>query len=858
MDANYQGSNIHNAQDTGMLELLERVMRFGFQNGVPAHKVKVFQQSVFERFSATAAKTELEIQLYKAAIINMPSFTKDGKGEDEYFRFPEDLQTHRAILVLDAKERIVITLGFLQHQSIESISEILGQPTSEVHELISRGLSALQSKLGVQNAGAVQKRLEFAAKSYERINFNLSEDEESAKEEIQIVGAKARPKPLAGRSKVLLATAGLFLAGVLGTSFAIDSAKPDLPLTAAEAKDKDQLTIEMLDVWKKQYEDIRESSPERLGIDSNTYNQLEYVKKADQQMKRLFKKEQVEKMKNEQKKMQRQMDILILQIETPRVMLALLDGAYYTSEETQVFVKNYALKTRELMEVSEVVLLDHEKELEEVAVNGELSEEKLLSGRGGYSNELQNLLDSVGERGLTVIKHPLEKRFIIRRDMDAYYSSGTLNSDYEVNNYMSLLMQEPFFDKDGLVQPISHMTFIMTSIESSLLEDRNSSNLYVDFEQGFQHAFWLMLKGSETRSVFDNKGVVKKEYQETWIELSRQGRNPLIYVMLPILEEMEASGWTSSASYEALDDNDIMEAVELERADKLAAKLPNGDVQVETEIIQLDQYDFSETEKLYQAFSAQHDLALLENVPPLDVYLLFQYANIRSDAETTWHLLSGETKPSLEEYKRIWRQQDDFRKHNRSIAVHEEQINRVGSNLHLYLEAAPKKHDDYMFYTPIFVMDDKAIWLVQNHLYEKYDLREKESEYSKNVNVLYNELRENLNGNALHHASPGEIAGLLLEAYEEQDFDLLPLLFEEGAEIQDVDELLRRLKERSIPQFSDAQNVVFYTDSFYYGYRDIEQGTFQFDTRDSSDRSMNQLTMVKTPAGWRFGDLNKY
>lgn len=856
MEDNSQAQNIKNEQEKVKLELLEKAMRFGFQNGVPVKELKAFRHAVSQKNSATRHQTEIDVQFYRAAISNMTSFIKEKKVEEELFHFPEDLETHRAILCLPVTERLVLTLHYMQQQPVQSISEIVEYPKSKVQELVSDSMEALQLELELQTIDAVEKRLEFAAKSYNRIEFNLEEEEIAIEEEI----ARTVPKhkPVSGRNKVLLATAGLFLAGVLGTSFAIDSAKPDLPLTAAEAKDKDQLTIEMLDEWKKQYEDIRDSSPERLGIDADTYKQLGYVKKADQQMKHLFKKENVEKLKNEQKKMQRQVDILMLQIETPRAMLALLDGAFYTSEELQIFFGDYALKTDELMEMSEAVLLIHEEELEAVTVNGELSAEKLLSGRGGYSDEVQSLLDTLGERGLTVIKHPIQKRFIMRRDSEAMYSSKLLNSDYTLNNYGSLIMDEPYFDDQGLVYPIEQMAYLLPAIESSLLFDEKSSVMYADFAYIFKYAFWLTLKGSDTQNVFEEDGVVSKEYQEVWMQLANQVGNPMIYVMLPILEEMEASGWTSSASYEALDSNDIMEAVELEREGKLAAKLPNGDVQVEPKIIQLDQYDFSETEKLYKAFSVQYDLTLLENVPPLDVYLLFQYANIRGDAETMWHLLSGETKPDLSEYKRIWRQQDDFRKHTRFVAVREEQINRVGSNLHLYLEAAPKNQEGYMFNTPSLVMKNKATWLVQNHLYEKYDLSEKESNYIKNVNTLYNELRENLNGNALLQASPGEIAGLLLKTYEEQDFDLLPMLFEEGAEVQDMDELMRRLTERSIPQFSDAQNVGFYTDSFYFGYRDIEQGTFQFDIKDSYEGSMSQLTMVKTPLGWRFGDLNMY
>lgn len=865
MDANQQTNRVQNDRYQTTSEwkpqLLRQVMRFGFQNGVPADKLNAFQQAVYKDFSSATMddEEEMDILLYKTAILKLPRFIGSEEAAEDMFRFPEDLETHKAILALDAPERIALTLHYLQGKRLQEISGIVERPELQAQEGLQAGLRQLQENLGIADAAAVEKRLEFAGKSYGRIEFSMAESEGDA-EIPHIPENTPMPAPVAKRTKVLLATAGLFLAGVIGASYIMDNARPDLPLTAAETENEDQLTVEMLEGWKQQYNKIRQSSPERLGIDEGVYNQLEYVKKADRQMERVLSNEHAEGMKNDKKKMQRQVDELMLQIETPKEMVLLFIDAFLSSAETHKVLVNYALKTKELMLLSEEVLATNHEELAKVEVNGELSAEKLLAGRSDFTEEVQNLVDSLSERSLTVIKHPSEDRFITRRNTEALHSSNLLNNDYEASNYIGLLMNDPYFDEKGLLQPISQMPYILTSIERPLLESVDSSPLYQDFAAVFQHAFFLTLKGGEGQTVFDSQGIVKGEYQEAWKQMAEQSGNPLIYVMLPIIEEMEASGWTGSKSYDELEYDSILEALDMEKAGKLAAKLPNGDVAIESQLIQLERHDFAATEKLYKEFSAQHDLALLKNVLPLDVLLLFDHANSLGDADTMWHLLSGEAKPPLPEYKRIWRQQPGLKEYIKWIEVNEEQITRIGSRLHLYLSISPKDETVYPQFTPSLVMQGDATWFMQYHLYENYDLSGKESGYKKNVNALYNEFKESLDEKVLDKASPGEIAGLLLKAFEEKNTAMLLLLFEEPEALEES-YVLTQLSGRSVPHFSDALSAAFYSDSFYYGNGDgsIEHGSFQFEgPNDGADVEFNQLTMVKTPSGWRFGDLNMY
>ena len=146
MDANQQANRTQNERDQMTMgwtpQLLGQVMRFGFQNGVPADKINAFQQAVYNEISLVAldSETETDIQAYKSALSKLHSFTGGEEASEEMFRFPEDRETHKAILALDAPERIALTLHYLQGKRLQEISRIIGCSELQAQKSMQAGL----------------------------------------------------------------------------------------------------------------------------------------------------------------------------------------------------------------------------------------------------------------------------------------------------------------------------------------------------------------------------------------------------------------------------------------------------------------------------------------------------------------------------------------------------------------------------------------------------------------------------------------------------------------------------------------------------------------------------------------------
>ncbi|MGK7379408.1 RNA polymerase sigma factor [Planococcus sp. 1R117A] len=844
--------------------------RFGFQNGISLNVVSAYQTAVFRDIYSLLGDIKLEDaekSLWQTAIELLGEFTEKAMEpvKMEAIRFEEDQETHEAIQGMDEQQRIPFLLVNFYGKSLREVSGILGKPEQQIQENMVQANALLTDRLALQNDAQIEKRLEFMGKSYARIPFLLSESDlfvNEQQEEIQTDAMDADGKrPAAKRSTVLLALAGIAMAGVVGASFLFDDPNPNINSPASVEADE-TVTAKMVEQWRAKYNDIRASSPARLGVDPEVYEQFAFVKEADALMKRTFKESNIEKMGNDKKKMQRQVDKLLLAIDTPNGMAMGVQDVFLTGEENLEFLYGYGAKTKELLISAEQVLVQHEEALALVKFNGLLSAEKLLAQPKGLPVEVQSLLASLRERGLTVVKHPAEERFIVRRNLEALYSSDVMNQDYLANAYLNLLANDPYFDDKGLLLPSEQMTQILSHMELNLVEAKTSSRLYQEFAFIFQHSFFLLLKGTEDQTIFDSHGVVKEEYQQAWKTFSTQAGNPLLYLMLPIVEEMEASGWTSSKSYDNLTYEDIMEVMEMEKKGLLAEKLPNGDIVVEKELVEIEHYDFNVIAKLYKSFSAGHDKNLLKGLAPLDTLILFQYANQQEDPATMWHLMADEgTKPELENYLRFWRKQPDFFAGIRWIEAGPENMHRIGKNLELFPFLNYFEENGPMQYMPGLVTSGKDLWLVKYHLYESYDLEEKGQSFTKKVESLYAGFSADLEQDVLNVASPGEIGGMFLLAKEKDDFRTMSALYDN--ETQQAPEVLEvQIESRGVTGLSEANRVIFSMDSANYGFiPNTETGILYFENQQPGGNEPfngNQLTMVKTEKGWKIGDLNMY
>lgn len=837
------------------------IAAFGYQNGVSEERVPFYTAAVFEKGFFKGADFESEEEgnrLFQIAAGLLASYRTNSDGS--LLKFKEDKEVHDWIQELTSTQRLALVLFYFHGKSAQEIAALIDEEPEAVNNSLSQSIMALTGQLALENEHMTIKRLELANKSYLRIPFEIPEETEH-KEELQAqetdLPTPAQIKPATAptkKNKVFLVSAGIFLAGVIGATFLMEDPNSNTASTVAEAEDSDIVTDAMIDAWKEEYEKARESSPKRLGVDPETFDNFDYVKAADQQKNWTFSENTIQKLRDDPKEMQREVDLLLLKIETPKEMLAKLPSLFLMSDELEPVIENYENKTTELIYDGDQILREHEAELADLKVNGEISPEKLLMEQEDVPKKVKKLIDSLPERGLGTAKHPADTRFILRRNMEVLYPMDQLQSNFGVE----MLRFNPYFDEDGLLVPVEEMSYALPVTEYLLLEQEVGSEEFQKYAHVFQHSFWLLLKGDANQQVFDDKGVVKENYQRAWNEIAQGMENPLIFLLLPIVEEMEASGWTESISYDRLQYEDIINALLLEMEGQLAGKLPNGDITIEAEMVTAEEFFGAEIETLYTSFIIDYDRNRLKGASPLEVFRLFQYANQQKDPVTMWHLMS-EGKPSLEEYTKFWRQQPDMSEQIRFVEITEESMQRRGRNLYIYPFINHLEEEPMMMYNPELVTTKDHIWEVTGHLYERYDLPEEGSAYKSEVEKLYAAFAPDFDDAKISSASPGEIGGMFLLAAEKKNYEMVKAL-SAGTEEPPVNIIEAQLASRGVPAFSEATIIKFFNEPVHGDAKDFSVGSLWFQGAEDGSAEMfpNQINMVKTPAGWRMEDLTTY
>lgn len=848
--------------------------QFGYQNGVPPGKLAEYQETVYRKFGKWLQKIEIEQaerKLYEQAIAVLISYneTPSADGTEKLLHFEEDLETHHVIQELPENNRLVFTLFYFHRKNEEEIARLTGRLLEEIGDELAKALEFLADALTLENSEQINKRIEFVGKSYKRIQVQHQEGDLFNEELEEVPETKHRDleqKPVLNRKvAALLAIASLFLIGIIGVSFVWNDENPKVTASADSDEKEEQsevVTDKMVQDWVAEYTQIRETSPQRLGVEQEVYEELQYVKEADEMMKIAFSDETLEQVRNDPENMQQIVDNLFRQIETPRGMEQFLYKSPLLAEDLNAFFDSYALKTKELMELANDVLHQHQEELAGAAKSGELIPENLLADRDEYPQEVERLIGSIDEQMLTVAVHPTETRFIVRRNIEPLYGHSSLMGDDGFGNtYLYALANEPYYDQSGLLMPVEMAAYHLGTMEMLLTEEDETSAIFKDYYDFLQNSFWMVLKGTENDPVFDSEGVVHEHYQRAWKSLVQYSSNTLIYAMLPIVEEMEASNWTESVHYDQLAYQDIMAVLQMERSGQLAEMLPNADLaNFENELVEMDGLDYSRVEGLYTAFAKSHDPTVIEGSSPTDIFLLYYYANSQKDAETMWHLLADdELKPDLKIYKSEWQQLPDIKEELQWIEVTTDSMFRVGRDLQLQFQYSSHSMEMIHAQPPVMVTSDHHVWLLKNRISENYTSVEEKAAYFKKAEQLYDVLSSVDYGQALAEAKPGVIGAAYLLAAEQKNYTVMKKLTVQPERKPLDGEFEASAEERIYPILSEEEGYSF-TSEYYQTMEGEVQGTFYVTVgaQDSASFSQEGFSMAKTAEGWKMTDLYFY
>lgn len=204
-----------------------------------------------------------------------------------------------------------------------------------------------------------------------------------------------------------------------------------------------------------------------------------------------------------------------------------------------------------------------------------LSEEETAQFFNSYSNKIEGLQQFFNSKGTTsedqiktlekegLYANPEPPYLRYKLDVEEVFRLKEYLAPSFIG-YISMLEKEPVTYAGELIYSLNDSVATMMLFEHFLLE---SSDSYVDKDKMkiyYTEIFHAVVKGTNDQPIFDN-GIVKKEYQELWKAMATETsrHTPVNFILAPIVEEFEATNWKQSSSWEALDYNDIDDALHL-------------------------------------------------------------------------------------------------------------------------------------------------------------------------------------------------------------------------------------------------------------------------------------------------------
>lgn len=837
--------------------------RFAYQLGISLEKLPEFQKASLQQLYKqlvhfTPDQAEMQLFTIMAQMALQPGY-QFKNGKNQVLGFQEDQELHTLLQKLELDQRISLALLYFHNKSINEISTITSKSAQQVMQAEAEGLQALQQILQIEG-DPLLKRLTLLQKSYQRFIPPPPMEQENRKTAatIPIESAHISAAPAQSYQKktaIVLVAAGLFLAAVIGVSFSVNDQQAKTAGTT-EFQQAEKVTDDMVANWRSQYEAIKETSPKRLGMSLDQYDQLDYVKQADAEMIKVFSDESVRSMKDNPIMMEQTVDRLFRQIETPQGMVDSLAGDNpMLDAETENFLLDYAAKTSELQVFADSVLYRYREELESTVVLDQLSPEKLMAQSGSLPEELRLVVEALPEYNLFPAVHPNKDQFRTLRDVTRLNQQQPIISDPYAPHYLSLLASEPYFDDSGFLLPIENVPQQLISMEQALLEEGESKRLFDGIEVAYQQIFWQLLKGSEGSSIFDEQGKVKEEYRKAWNDTASS--NPMAFLMLPILNEMEASNWTDSDHHDQLEFHDLLNALAMEKSGELAEKLPNGNLVIEEALVDMKDFDYSRIKPLYESFKVSYDLQVLAGEPPLDVLFLYHYANKLEDTETLWHLSADSPlKPTLEEFNEQWQKIPDLAEKARWVELSKDSFTqRVKDKVYIYPHVEMDEFDERLDF--LLVTERDQIWQIDYQQYEQYDLADEADQYIQIVDFLYTEISSNAKAQLPADTKPGEVAGVFFKAIEKKDIPTIKKIVVDAG--WKDEEYAAFFELHSFRPFSELEQLSFRT-NFSTDFTNGISGMADIKYKSGSQEGIFQelFYMKKTPDGWRMTDLNMY
>ncbi|WP_172373860.1 RNA polymerase sigma factor [Sporosarcina jiandibaonis] len=821
------------------------LVRFAFQNGLTFEEANEVTMDTYISLRNNLRRLDehapLLLTLYKILSEKLSRYNSTLPIPEDALPFKEDTLLHMKIAELDKKYRIPFILSFYHDLNNDQISIITGDSAEDIDSTILAANELL---------GESRKNLELLKKSYDRLSVTFKAE--------QIFGAMDQPVIKSKKKSIAWSIIGALALAIVLLS---------LPLSFPDKKESSIINATDLEFFKEleeKYKTERTKRQERLKLEDARFDQLNFIRKADKEIMEL--KDSMERGEIPVN-MEKIVENIIEDLKLPSEMIADIqqEPLHESENESIEHVMTYKGKIKDLITVYNGILWDNRETIEEFE-GGSQKASLLMLSRTEFPNELQQAIDTMRTQSIQLCAK--NNTF----EINACYFRSTLHDQLSYSYhqtaraYVAIMTYDYYLNHVNMVNSPDWIYWELTEMQHAIIQISNDKSYYKELETYFASFFYEFMKGKDLIEEMDVQGIVPVLYQDAWKKFDYQEEAlPINYLVQPIIEEMEASAWKKSESWERLTRKSILDALKLSHEGKLEEIMFGKMPTLVNEKIDLpDKLFTTKIEKLYAEFKKTYDRTIFKELSPIFVVGVYDYANEMEDPMTMLKLFNFdngefyryEPEESGESFIADWRKGFSIFEEATSVEFSNEDIVRYGRNFYATVKIEKNQSDDQ--YIPIWI-DKNREFYIREFVHQQLPSSEehpeiKITEIDKEwISHMYNHFVETKASDG--YMGPIDVIATYFLAAQKGDRETQYAFYYQGDESKVIEKEQYLKKPSEIPS-TDMENL--YKTISFKGLEQDKNGnwpgvatlTVNQETNPSIE-SIVEINMMWTKNGWR-------
>ena len=671
----------------------------------------------------------------------------------------------------------------------------------------------------------LEERLNLLKSSYDRLPSIVETDEILKKIENENNDVPIKKKTKGSKRQRItvwaVSVASIFIIGILGISFLNDDNEE---MTGDQEYGEGNIKI-----LEKQYKKERLKRQNMLQLDDTEFSAIEFVQYADNIFSAQISPGTLEG-NYDDVTMDEGFEFAIEGLKLPSEMVEeTTNKGKLDAVQSIGFINDFIAKSEHLMNYYEHLLYEHEVALQTAEHKGKLSEHVLIANRYNMPEEIQNMIEVLPKQGLKLAVNNEGTTFKIVPDWTLFTRDLYSVLDENEARYLSLYSSIPGYGIANLLeeQDFSVLGYYLAEIEFTLLNSQKETVMHSRFENYYYDLAERILFPSDNNEIFNKENEINMDTRVAWETLVNiAGVSPIATLMKPVVASMNTSDWKYNKTYNQVDIEQLRDyyhtalddKLEINRLDWISILSDGTEVSLETP------YALYEVHELYKKFSKNFNPLVLHGVSPIDIILLYYYAESENNPEVLWELMNSDfkTKYKKEEFIENPTLQNIIGDSAKNLYFNKEYLVQDNNNLKTYIG---QEKGNQVSYDILLRLENDDIWRIQgeeDYLISK--LEPVDDKLLQRVHDLYRSFLRTYDQSVLKDATPVEIVGLYYYSAQLKDFETQYELYikDEGhlqipkdeymnGEHQHIEDIRLEFKEMEFEKKLNGEGVVTLT-----------------------------------------------